>query len=175
MLAALQPRRSASRARPPNTTPREVEDATVWIRKELGDRGLDHGPVTVRYYLRQQGFAPVPAASTLARISSRRGMVQPRPAKRPRSSYRPFTASAVHETWQLDGVAVPTAVEGAFVVLQLIDDRSRFSLAPSFVYLNIVLSLADQAKRSPQRFRPLLTRNQDGPGSKGANVLAGHS
>ena len=44
------------------------------IRKDLADQGLDHGPVTVRWHLQQTGLK-APAASTLARIFSARGMV----------------------------------------------------------------------------------------------------
>jgi transposase InsO family protein len=77
-----------------------------------------------------------PATSTLARIFTRRGMVVPQPQKRPRSSYRRFEFSMVHECWQIDAFEWPLVTDPATpsagvvcVVYQVLDDRSRFMLA----------------------------------------------
>jgi putative transposase len=105
-----------------------IEDLAVAIRKELAGLGLDHGPVTVRWHLQQQGVT-APAASTLARIFTARGMVVPQPQKRPRSSYRRFEFAMVHECWQLDSFEWPLAEGGTAAIYQVIDDCSRFLVA----------------------------------------------
>jgi putative transposase len=126
-LSALRPRPRLL-APMPHATPVEVEDLAVRIRKELADSGLDHGPVTVRWHLQQLGIT-APAASTLARIFVRHGMVVAQPHKRPHAATRRFRASAVHECWQLDAFDWALADETPASVLQVLDDRSRFLLA----------------------------------------------
>jgi transposase InsO family protein len=106
----------------------EVEELAVRIRKDLIDSGWDGGPVTVHYKLRDLGVA-APAASTLARIFTRRGMVTPQPQKRPKTSWRRFEAATVHECWQLDGFEWHLADGTVFTILQLTDDKSRHPIA----------------------------------------------
>lgn len=118
----------------PQATPVAIEELAVRIRKDLADEGLDHGPVTVRWHLQQLGLS-APAASTLARIFTRRGMVLAQPQKRPRSSYRRFEFAQVHECWQLDAFEWPLTPTtegtsgGSCVIYQVLDDRSRFLIA----------------------------------------------
>src|SRR3954464_7289948 len=122
--------RQRSVARSPLAIPIEVEELAVRLRKELADAGWDHGPISVRYRLQQMGIA-APAASTLARVFARRGMVVPQPQKRPRSSYRRFEAPLAHVCWQLDTFQWPLAdaVGSIANVYQLLDDKSRFIVA----------------------------------------------
>lgn len=127
-LSMLQPRVREPAARHPQAIPLEIEELAVRIRKELADRGLDHGPLTVRFHLRQRGV-PAPAASTLARVFERRGMVIAQPQKRPRSSYRRFAFALVHECWQLDALEWRLADGTKCVIFQLLDDCSRYLLA----------------------------------------------
>jgi putative transposase len=117
-----RPRRLAGRAR--QAIPLEVEELAVRIRKELADAGWDHGPVTVAHRLGELGIG-APAASTLARVFSRRGMVVAQPQKRPRSSYRRFEFAMVHECWQLDAFQWALANGSTCAVYQVLDDRSR--------------------------------------------------
>lgn len=125
-LAAMQPRpREPRTTRHRQAIPVEVEDLAVRIRKELADQGWDHGPVTVRHRLSELGVAS-PAASTLARIFVRRGMVMPQPQKRPRSSYRRFQFGMVHECWQLDGYEWRLRDDTLCTIYQLLDDCSRY-------------------------------------------------
>lgn len=127
LLSALQPRPRLL-ARMPHATPVEVEELAVRIRKQLAEEGLDHGPITVRWHLQRLGVA-APAASTLARIFTRRGMVTPQPQKRPHAATRRFQASAVHECWQLDAFEWALADGTTSAVLQVEDDRCRYLLA----------------------------------------------
>jgi putative transposase len=116
-------------ARSSQAIPVEIEELAVRIRKELADAGWDHGPVTVRHKLGELGINPPPAASTLARVFTRRGMVTAQPQKRPRSSYRRFEAAMVHQCWQLDAFEWPLKDTSLCTVFQVIDDRSRMMLA----------------------------------------------
>jgi putative transposase len=105
-----------------------VEELAVRIRKDLADQGLDHGPLTVRVHLQRAGLR-APAASTLARLFARRGMVVPQPQKRPRSSYRRFSFAMAHECWQLDAFAWQLADHAPVAIFQLLDDHTRFLIA----------------------------------------------
>jgi transposase InsO family protein len=127
-LTAMHHRPRLPQARSPKAVPLAVEDLAVGLRKDLADRGLDHGPVTVRHHLARLGVQ-APAASTLARLFTRRGMVTPQPQKRPKSSYRRFEFGQVHECWQLDSFEWPLADATIVAVFQLLDDRSRFMVA----------------------------------------------
>lgn len=124
-IAAMQPRPRAGRdARRISI---EIEDLAVQIRQELTESGWDAGPVTVRHRLLDLGIA-APAASTLARLFNRRGLVVPAPKKRPRTSWRRFEAASVHECWQMDGFEWHLADGTRFCILQVTDDKSRFPI-----------------------------------------------
>jgi putative transposase len=116
------------RQRPDLLTPAAVEAAAVRIRKELADTGWDHGPISVRARMLTEHL-PAPSRATLARIFTRRGMVTPQPAKRPRSSWRRFTFAYVHECWQLDATQTALVDGSTATVFQLLDDHSRFVVA----------------------------------------------
>jgi transposase len=93
------------RSRRPHGNPRavsvDVEDRIVRLRKELSKKGADSGGETIAAHLQIAGVDPVPAASTIWRILSRRGFVRPQPQKRPRSSWRAFCAEQPNERWQV--------------------------------------------------------------------------
>src|SRR3954452_9311502 len=129
-LSAMRPLPRSGSGRHGQSIPLAVEELAVRVRKELADSGWDHGPVTVRHRLVELGVA-APAASTLARVFTRRGMVTPQPQKRPRSSYRRFEAPLAHVCWQLDTFQWPLAdaVGSIANVYQLLDDKSRFIVA----------------------------------------------
>ncbi|NYE72857.1 transposase InsO family protein [Microlunatus parietis] len=126
--AAVQPRSRSWPQGHPLAVGLEIEELAVRLRKELRDQGCDYGPVSVRFRMDRLGVTP-PAASTLARIFSRRGMVVPQPQKRPRSAVRRFVFALVHECWQLDAFDWVLAADRACVIFQLVDDHSRFMIA----------------------------------------------
>jgi transposase InsO family protein len=131
------------RSRRPHCSPRrvnaEVEDQIVRLRKELTRKGLDAGAETIAAYLarRTPRSAPsqrrVPAVSTIWRILNRRGFVTPQPHKRPRSSWRTFTADQPNERWQADIThwQLRTSVgrvTAEVEILNIVDDHSRLDI-----------------------------------------------
>jgi transposase InsO family protein len=128
-LAGLVPR-----SRAPHSSPRRTDEVLVELvvqaRKQLEVEGWDNGAISIRHRLLFDGVEP-PSARTVHRILVRSGLVEPDPAKRPRSSYRRFTFPATDDCWQIDAFVVVLADPAmtAVVVFQLLDDHSRFDLA----------------------------------------------
>jgi transposase InsO family protein len=67
--------------------------------------------------------------STIWRILSARGFVNPQPHKRPKSSYRRYCADAPNERWQLDITHYRLADGSEVEILNILDDHSRLCLA----------------------------------------------
>jgi putative transposase len=127
-LSALQPRPRRLTVRHRQAIAVEVEELAVRIRKSLKDQGWDYGPRTVRHRLQELGVA-APAASTLARVFTRRGMVTPQPQKRPHATLRRFEFAMVHECWQMDAFDWVLADGSQCAIFQVEDDRSRMLIA----------------------------------------------
>lgn len=125
-LAGFEPR-SRRPGSFPNTTLIAVEDAVVAERARLLDAGCDAGPVTIRCVLaddeRFQQWR-LPSVATIHRILQRRGLIEPAPKKRPKSSWRRFEAPAPNEWWQIDATDWLIAT-GIVRVFNIIDDHSR--------------------------------------------------
>jgi transposase InsO family protein len=109
-----------------------VEDAIVRLRKDLLRQGFDAGADTIRTHLARQlsesttsTSDSVPAVSTIWRILTRRGFVTAQPQKRPRSSWRRFTAEQPNERWQADTTHWQLADGTGVEILNLLDDHSR--------------------------------------------------
>lgn len=126
-MAGLEERSRRPR-RSPGQISAEVEDQVVRLRKELIDAGVDHGATTIQWHLGQRGVKPVPSIAGVHRVLVRRGLVDPQPRKRPKSSWRRFEAPAPNECWQIDAMDWPTAV-GVVRVFNVIDDHSRVVVA----------------------------------------------
>ena len=124
--AAFEPR-----SRRPDSSPRAIPDATVGLiiklRKDLAGQGLDAGPQTIAWHLRHHHQRQVSAA-TISRYLTRRGLVVPEPAKRPRSSYIRFAAEQPNECWQADFTHYPLAGGAGTEILTWLDDHSRLAL-----------------------------------------------
>jgi transposase InsO family protein len=119
--------RSRAPHRPGNRTPVAVEDAIVKMRKDLDGAGLDAGPASIAFWLRD--LAGLPSESTIWRILKDRGLVVAQPAKAPKGSYRSFTAERANDTWQLDDTAWVLADGTTVKILNVIDDHSRLLVA----------------------------------------------
>jgi transposase InsO family protein len=130
---AFQPR-SRRPHHSPHAVDADTEDVIIRLRKELSKQGLDAGAETIAAHLARQSTAGggrlvVPAVSTIWRILSRRGFVQPQPQKRPRSSWRTFCAEQPNERWQADITHWQLADGTEVGILNIIDDHSRLQLA----------------------------------------------
>jgi transposase InsO family protein len=126
--AAFQPR-----SRRPRTSPHavgaELEDQIIRYRKELSKKGLDAGAETIAAHLQIAGVDPVPAVSTIWRILVRRGFVVPQPQKRPRSSWKRFSAEQPNQRWQADITHWRLADGSEVEILNILDDHSRICIA----------------------------------------------
>lgn len=126
--------RSRRPARCPSMLPAGVEDAIVLARKTLDDAGLDIGATSIRWWLidhpqQWQNAAAVPSRATINRALDRRGLLVKHPQRRPRRTPRRFTRSARNDLWQMDGFELRLADGSKAVVIELVDDHTRLSLA----------------------------------------------
>jgi transposase InsO family protein len=129
--AALEPRSRRPKTSPTATSPSTVE-LIVRLRKQLSEQGLDAGPDTIAWHLRQHHQLAVSRA-TISRILTAHGLVTPQPKKRPRSSYIRFQAALPNQTWQADfthyRLTHPGGTPGPDAeVLTWLDDHSRYAL-----------------------------------------------
>ena len=120
--------RSRRRHTRPNRTPVDVEDQIVRLRKDLVDAGFDGGARTIHWHLSKLRD-DCPSTSTIWRVLSRRGFIDPEPKKRPASSWIRFEAAIPNECWQGD-VTHWRLKDGSDVeILDFIDDHSRLIVA----------------------------------------------
>jgi transposase InsO family protein len=112
---------------PAGRTPADVEDAIVAKRKELDDAGLDCGPESIAFHLRD--LAGVPSTSTIWRILTARGQITPQPAKAPKHTGRSYTAERANECWALDDWDWNLADGTGVKILDVLDDHSRYAVA----------------------------------------------
>jgi len=128
-LDALEPR-----SRRPKTTPiatsEDVRERVIELRRGLTADGLDGGPVTIVWYLEQEGLR-APSTSTIRRILHQAGLIVPEPRKRPRSSYIRFQAAQPNEMWQSDFIHWRLADGTDVEILNWLDDHSRYLLSCS--------------------------------------------
>jgi len=110
-----------------NKTSLAVEEAIVAMRKDLTNAGLDAGPDTIAFHLRD--LVGLPSTSTIWRILKARGFIVPEPQKAPKSALRSFTAERANECWQLDDTAWSLADGTDVKILNIIDDHSRLAVA----------------------------------------------
>ncbi|HEV3290145.1 MAG TPA: IS481 family transposase [Streptosporangiaceae bacterium] len=125
--AAFEPR-SRRPATSPSAISPEVIELIVRLRKDLAGQGLDAGPHTIAWHLRQHHRLTVSAA-TISRYLARAGLVTPEPAKRPRSSWVRFEAAMPNECWQSDFTHYPLADRTDAEILTWLDDHSRLALS----------------------------------------------
>jgi len=124
------------RSRRPRHSPARLsaasEDAVVQAHKDLDSEGWDNGAISIRTRLVAEAgedSAPVPSLRSIHRILHRRGLVEPQPAKRTRASYRRFEYPATDDCWQIDAFEHTLADGHTVVVIEVLDDHSRFLVA----------------------------------------------
>jgi transposase InsO family protein len=126
--AVLEPRSRRPRSSPSKLTD-EVKAQAVQVRAALEASGLDHGPISVHDKMRAMGLDPVPSTAALARIFREAGVARAEPKKKPRSAWRRFVYPAPNACWQLDATEYVLTGGRRCVILQLIDDHSRYAVA----------------------------------------------
>jgi len=126
--AVLEPRSRRPRTSP-TRLPEEVKAQAIQVRAALESSGLDHGPISVHDKMQSMGLDPVPSIASLARIFREAGVARAEPKKKPRSAWRRFVYPAPNACWQLDGTEYVLTGGRRCVILQLIDDHSRFAVA----------------------------------------------
>lgn len=143
----LEPKSRAPR-RVWNRTPADIEDQIVAARKELDDAGLDAGPASIAFKLRD--LDGLPSESTIWRILKARGLITPEPNKAPKSSRGTFTAERANEVWALDDWGWELANGTPVRILDVLDDHSRLCVActpmQACTGTNVLTTLADAAQ-----------------------------
>ena len=126
-----------ARSRRPRSSPTAIsaglEDDIVRIRKQLVEKGLDAGPLTIHAHLVRRPKKAMPSVSTIARVLRRRGPVVPEPKKRPKSSYIRFCAELPNECWQTDVTHFELNDGRSVEIINFIDDHSRLCVASQVV------------------------------------------
>ena len=109
----------------PGQTPAAVEETVLRQRKQLLERGLDHGPQSIVWALERDGMT-VPSRSTVWRILTRHGVIVPQPQKRPTSATTRFCFSRPNECWQSDWTGWHLTDGTDVAIAGSIDDHSRY-------------------------------------------------
>jgi transposase InsO family protein len=123
----LLPRSTRPRSSPGQTPPETVA-LILAKRAALKKDGWDYGARSIQSRLKRDGI-DVPSARTVHRVLVRAGLVEPQPAKRPRSSFKRFEHPAPNACWQLDGTEWALADHSEVCILRLTDDHARMILA----------------------------------------------
>jgi len=125
--AAFEPR-----SRRPHTSPKRLPQTTIdliiELRHTLAGKGLDAGPHTIAWHLHHHHQLHVSTAS-ISRHLHHAGLVEPTPAKRPKSSYLRFAAAQPNERWQADFTHWRLAHGTHIEILCWLDDCSRLALS----------------------------------------------
>ncbi len=125
--AAFEPR-----SRRPGTSRAALDAATVELiielRQELDSKGLDSGPHTIEWHLKQR-HGLVGSAATIWRHLNAAGLITPQPKKRPKTSYVRFQADLPNEMWQSDFTHWRLQDGSDVEILAFIDDCTRYALS----------------------------------------------
>lgn len=120
--AAFEPR-SRRPITTPNRTPEPIRTRVTELRDELDTQGLDAGADTIGEHLTREGIHL--SRTTIWRILTTNNKVTAQPQKRPRSSWRRFTADRPNELWQSDFTHITLTDATDSEVIGWIDDHSR--------------------------------------------------
>lgn len=111
----------------PNAVGAKLQQQICQIRMDLLRQGLDAGPQSISYQLQLLKISP-PGIATIWRVLTRQGLVTPEPKKKPKTYLLRFEAQSPNETWQADFTHVTIAKKQDILVLNFLDDHSRFLL-----------------------------------------------
>ncbi|MEF3122161.1 IS481 family transposase [Kocuria flava] len=111
----------------PNAIPAATVEAILSTRRALVAAGHDAGPETITAHLARAGLTV--SRASVWRTLARAGLITPAPAKRPRSSWRSFTAALPNQLWQADFTHWSLADRTGVEILTFLDDHSRYITA----------------------------------------------
>jgi transposase len=118
-------------SRRPKTNPtaigQTVVDLIIRLRADLTGKGVDAGPDTIAWHLREHHQITV-SPRTIARKLTAAGVITPEPKKRPRSSYIRFEADLPNECWQSDFTHYRLTTGADAEILTWLDDCTRYAL-----------------------------------------------
>lgn len=120
--AAFEPRSRRPKTTP-NRAPDPVRKRVIELREELTAHGLDAGTDTIAEHLARERITL--SRTTIWRILTANNKVTAQPQKRPRSSWRRFSADRPNELWQSDFTHVALTDGTDTEVIGWIDDNSR--------------------------------------------------
>jgi len=110
-----------------NRCPVDIEDAIVAKRKELEDAGLDAGPSTIAFHLRD--LDGLPSTATIWRVLKRRGFITDDPSKAPKTKGRSFSSERANDCWQIDDTTWALTGGVEVKIINILDDCSRTLVA----------------------------------------------
>lgn len=111
----------------PNEIPANTVDLILRLRRDLTTQGMDAGPHTIAWHLKQQQL--IVSNATIWRTLNRAGLITPEPKKRPKNTYIRFQSEQPNETWQSDFTHWPLADGTDIEILTWLDDHSRYALS----------------------------------------------
>lgn len=114
------------RSRRPLSSPSRTGPATEQLVCALRRRHPAWGGRKLYHYLKREGIAPLPAASTINSILSRNGLLAPN--RRVQRDWQRFEAEAPNQLWQMDFKGPVQTDAGPCFALTVLDDHSRFNL-----------------------------------------------
>jgi transposase InsO family protein len=112
----------------PGRTSQYLRKALLATREKLKSQGKDYGPLSVLFALRRQEVSDLPSRATVARIFDQADVVERNQRKRPKRSYRRFSAQFPNQRWQADAFEHVMSSGEQVVVIEIIDDATRYSL-----------------------------------------------
>ncbi|ADU46597.1 IS481 family transposase [Intrasporangium calvum] len=131
----------ADRSHRPASCPHQVAPSVEVVVAEMRRAHPRWGAKRIRMELLRKPVegVTVPAVRTIVRVLHRQGLSQPRPRKRPRSSYRRFERPGPMQLWGIDivgGIALIDVATGVVREAKLVtgvDDHSRYCVMAAVV------------------------------------------
>ena len=115
------------RSRRPASCPHQVSAEVEVMICELRREHPRWGPLSLGHALAKAGVSPAPSRMSIYRALVRRGLIDPRPRKRPRDSYVRWEREAPMALWQLDIVGGAFLADGTEAkIVTGVDDHSRY-------------------------------------------------
>jgi transposase InsO family protein len=124
----------ADRSHRPHTCPHQMPADLEARLCELRRHHPHWGQRRLAHELVRDGVDPPPGLTSIYRALVRNGLIQPRPRRRAKASYRRWERDRPMELWQLDIMGGIWLVDGRELKAMIgIDDHSRFCVAAGLI------------------------------------------